>query len=70
MRVATGEREMDRLAGSAAHLTYHLATCEICALAGTRYCCEVAELAAMVRADQNPVVGHNVARAASGRRES
>jgi hypothetical protein len=49
--------EAQRVAGSAAHLIHHLATCDVCQLAGTRWCSEIDELAAIVRADRGPLLG-------------
>jgi hypothetical protein len=49
--------DVRRLAGSAAHLVEHLAHCAICQEAGTRFCSDVSELMAVVRADRAPLVG-------------
>jgi hypothetical protein len=49
--------DVRRLAGSSAHLVEHLAQCAICQEAGTRFCSDVSELMAVVRADRVPLLG-------------
>lgn len=48
--------EVDRLASSTAHLLVHVASCQICREAGSRYCSELDELASIVREDRREVL--------------
>jgi hypothetical protein len=52
----TSESAVGQLTGSVAHLIRHIATCEICESAGTRYCTEIGELASLVLADRNVLI--------------